>query len=140
MTQTGSDIDVAALRTRPAPRARVGVLGIGLEAYWPQFDGLRERIVGYQRRVEERVAALGADVVSAGLVDTPQRAREAGDEFAAAQVDVVLCHAVTYATSSQVLPAGQAAKGPGGLPRPPPPAPPRHPKPGPRRGPAHRRP
>src|SRR4051812_26190202 len=115
MTQTGSDIDVAALRTRPAPRARVGVLGIGLEAYWPQFDGLRERIVGYQRRVEERVAALGADVVSAGLVDTPQRAREAGDEFAAAQVDVVLCHAVTYATSSQVLPAVQAAKGPGVL-------------------------
>src|SRR5919112_3224439 len=112
MTTAGTDIDTAVLRTRPAPRARVGILGIGLEAYWPQFDGLRERIVGYQRRVEERVAALGADVVSAGLVDTPQRAREAGDEFAAAQVDVVLCHAVTYATSSQVLPAVQAAKVP----------------------------
>src|SRR4051795_12803171 len=112
MTQTGSDIDTAALRTRPAPRARVGVLGIGLEAYWPQFEGLRERIEGYQRRVEERVAALGAEVVSAGLVDTPERAREAGDLFAGAQVDVVLCHAVTYATSSQVLPAVQAAKVP----------------------------
>jgi L-arabinose isomerase len=112
MTQIGSDIDRAVPEPRPAPRARVGILGIGLEAYWPQFDGLRERIVGYQRRVEERVAALGAEVVSAGLVDTPQRAREAGDEFAAAQVDVVLCHAVTYATSSQVLPAVQAAKVP----------------------------
>jgi L-arabinose isomerase len=88
------------------------VFGIGLEAYWPQFDGLRERVVGYQRRVEERVAGLGAEVVSAGLVDTAEAAREAGDRFARAQVDLVLCHAVTYATSSQVLPAVQAAKVP----------------------------
>src|SRR4051812_33790044 len=112
MTQASSDIDRAAPGTRPAPRARVGILGIGLEAYWPQFGGLRERIAGYQRRVEERVAALGAEVVSAGLVDTPERAREAGDVFARAQGDVVLCHAVTYPTSSQVLPAVQAAKVP----------------------------
>jgi L-arabinose isomerase len=92
--------------------ALVGVLGIGLEAYWPQFDGLKERIEGYQRRVEERVGELGAEVVSAGLVDTAVKAREAGDRFASAQVDLVLCHAVTYATSSQVLPALQAAKVP----------------------------
>jgi L-arabinose isomerase len=89
--------------------ARVGIFGIGLAAYWPQFDGLRERCEGYQRRVEERVAALGAEVVSAGLVDTAQGARAAGDRFAQLQVDLVLCHAVTYATSSQVLPAVQAA-------------------------------
>lgn len=92
-----------------ATRARVGVLGIGLEAYWPQFAGLRERIEGYQRRVEEKVRGLGAEVVSAGLVDTAPKARAAGDAFASAQVDLVLCHAVTYATSSQVLPAFQAA-------------------------------
>jgi L-arabinose isomerase len=98
--------------TRPAPRARVGVLGIGLEAYWAQFDGLKERIESYQARVEQRVRELDADVVSAGLVDTARGARVAGDTFAAAQVDLVLCHAVTYATSSQVLPALQAAKVP----------------------------
>jgi L-arabinose isomerase len=95
--------------TRSGPRARIGVFGIGLAAYWPQFEGLRERCEGYQRRVEERVTALGADVVSGGLVDTAQAARDAGDAFARAQVDLVLCHAVTYATSSQVLPAVQAA-------------------------------
>jgi len=108
---TSTDISPPASRRGAGTdiRARVGVLGIGLEAYWPQFAGLKERIEGYQRRVEDRVAELGADVVSAGLVDTAPKARAAGDRFAMAQVDVVLCHAVTYATSSQVLPAFQAA-------------------------------
>lgn len=92
--------------------ARVGVFGIGLDTYWPQFAGLKERIEGYQRRVEERVAALGGEVVSAGLVDSAQAARAAGERFASAQVDLVLCHAVTYATSSTVLPVAQAAKAP----------------------------
>jgi L-arabinose isomerase len=92
--------------------ARIGVFGIGLATYWPQFEGLRERIEGYQARVEERVRELGGEVVSAGLVDTEQAAREAGDRFAASQVDLVLCHAVTYATSSTVLPVIQAAKVP----------------------------
>src|SRR5215217_4314964 len=102
----------AGTGTRPGPRARVGVFGIGLDAYWPQFEGLKRRIEGYQRRVEERVADLGGEVVSAGLVDTAQAARAAGDRFAAAQVDLVLCHAVTYATSSTVLPVAQAAHAP----------------------------
>src|SRR6516162_5217969 len=97
---------------QPHSSPRVAVFGIGLEAYWSQFDGLRDRIVGYQQRVEQRVRELGAEVVSAGLVDTAQGARAAGDQFAAAGVDLVLCHAVTYATSSQVLPALQAAKAP----------------------------
>ena len=56
---------------------------------------------------------LGGEVVSAGLVDTEQGAREAGDLFAAAQVDLVLCHAVTYATSSTVLPVDPGGEGAG---------------------------
>ena len=58
---------------------RVGIFGIGLAAYWPQFEGLRERLEGYQRGIEARLEAMGAEVVSAGLVDTPQAARQAGE-------------------------------------------------------------
>ena len=63
--------------TRGTP-PRVGVFGIGLAAYWPQFEGLRERLAGYQRGLEARLSELGADVVSAGLVDTPERACRGG--------------------------------------------------------------
>jgi L-arabinose isomerase len=91
---------------------RIGIFGIGLEAYWPQFDGLRERLVGYQNRIEEKLAALQCQVISGGLVDTAQAARSAGDDFGAQSVDLVFVYAATYATSAQVLPVVQQAKAP----------------------------
>lgn len=102
---------MASVSTRTL-QARVGVFGIGLAAYWPQFEGLRERLEGYQREVERRVAQLGADVVSAGLVDTAPAAQQAGDLFAARNVDLIVCYVGTYSTSSQVLPAVQRRKAP----------------------------
>jgi L-arabinose isomerase len=93
-------------------RPRVGIFGIGLAAYWPQFEGLRERLEGYQWGIESRLEVMGADVVSAGLVDTAQNARRAGATLAAAGVDIVLLYTATYATSSQVLPVVQAVGAP----------------------------
>ncbi len=95
-----------------AIQGRVGVFGIGLHAYWEQFPGLKERLEGYQRFVEAQVAGFGVDVVSAGLVDTAPAAVDAGDLFARADVDLILCYIGTYATSSQVLPVVQRAKVP----------------------------
>jgi L-arabinose isomerase len=98
-------------RKRRQP-ARVGVFGIGLAAYWPQFAGLRERLTGYQQQVERRIGDFGAEVISAGLVDTPQAAQAAGDLFARSNLDLLVCYVGTYATSSQVLPAVQRPKAP----------------------------
>ena len=93
-------------------RPRVGVFGIGLAAYWPQFDGLLERLEGYQQGVEAQLEAMGAEVVSAGLVDTAQAARQAGAMLAEACVDLVMLYTATYATSSQVLPVVQTVNAP----------------------------
>jgi len=98
-----------AVGRRTAEPARIGVFGIGLAAYWDQFTGLRERLEGYQRELEERLRDLGAEVVSAGLVDTPEAARAAGARLAEARVGLILLYTATYATSSQVLPVVQAA-------------------------------
>jgi L-arabinose isomerase len=97
---------------RGATEAKVGVFGIGLAAYWPQFEGLKERLQGYQRAVETRLRGLGAQVVSAGLVDSAPGAVVAGDLFAREAVDFIVCYVGTYATSSQVLPAVQRGKAP----------------------------
>ena len=91
---------------------RVGIFGIGLAAYWPQFEGLRERLEGYQQGIQARLETMGAEVVSAGLVDTASAARHAGANLAAAGVDLVMLYTATYATSSQVLPTVQAIGAP----------------------------
>ncbi len=92
-------------------KAKIGVFGIGLAAYWPQFAGLKERLEGYQRTVEQRISEW-ATVVSGGLVDDASAAQRTGDALAQAGVDLVFCYVGTYSTSSQVLPVVQRAKAP----------------------------
>ncbi|MEN6635750.1 MAG: L-fucose/L-arabinose isomerase family protein [Clostridiaceae bacterium] len=92
-------------------RARVGLYSAGLQAYWSQFDGLHDRILGYNAFIEERVSSWG-EVVNFGLVDTEVAAREAGEFFNAHNVDLILAHSGTYFTSSCVLPVHQICKAP----------------------------
>ena len=60
---------------------RIGLFGIGLDTYWPQFAGLKERLEGYLARVAQKLALPGVEVVNLGLVDTPEKALAAGHQF-----------------------------------------------------------
>ncbi len=88
---------------------RVGLCGIGLDAYWPQFAGLEERLKGYVARVAARFQRPGVEVVNLGLIDTPQRSREAGHACRRADIDVLFLYVTTYALSNTVLPVIQRA-------------------------------
>ena len=90
----------------------VGLYGIGLDTYWPQFEGLHDRLVGYQSRVEQKLRALGANVVNVGLVDSPQKANEAAAIFQKEDVEIIFLYVSTYALSSTVLPVVQKLKKP----------------------------
>ena len=94
------------------PPLRIGLFGIGLDAYWPQFAGLKERLEGYLERVAQKLVRPGVEVVNLGLVDNPDRACAAGREFRRADVDLIFLHVTTYALSSTVLPAVRRAKVP----------------------------
>lgn len=96
---------------RSNDHGKVGLFGIGLAAYWPQFPGLKERLESYQGVVRDRLSPH-ANVIDAGLVDTAQAAANAGERFAREEVALVVCYVGTYATSSQVLPAVQRAHAP----------------------------
>ena len=50
--------------------------------YWGQFDGLLERLQGYQRQIAEKMSGMGAEVVDAGMVDDPAKADAAARRFA----------------------------------------------------------
>jgi len=96
----------------PSFSLRIGLFGIGLDTYWPQFEGLKERLEGYLQRVAHKLRRPGVEVVNLGLVDTPEKALEAGHRFRQADVDLIFLHVTTYALSSTVLPVVRRAKVP----------------------------
>jgi L-arabinose isomerase len=91
---------------------RIGLFGIGLDTYWPQFTGLKQRLEGYLAEVAAKLAQPGVEIVNLGLIDSPQKALDAGHRFRREDVDVIFLHVTTYALSSTVLPAVQRAKVP----------------------------
>ena len=95
-----------------ATNLRVALCGIGLEAYWPQFEGLRDRLEGYVNKMAGRIERSGATVELLGLVDTPQKGREAGSACRRADADLLAIYVTTYALSSTVLPMVQRAQVP----------------------------
>lgn len=88
------------------------MFGIGLETYWPQFGGLKERLEGYLGEVRAKLMQPGVEIVNLGLVDSPEKALEAGHQFRCADVDLIFLHVTTYALSSTVLPVVRRAKVP----------------------------
>ena len=50
---------------------RVGLFGIGLDTYWPQFAGLKTRLEQYLGVVAERLQRPGVEVVNLGFIDSP---------------------------------------------------------------------
>ncbi|MDE3165122.1 MAG: arabinose isomerase, partial [Acidobacteriota bacterium] len=96
----------------PSYPARAGLFGIGLDAYWPQFPGLEDRLRGYLARVAARLAGMQVEVADLGLVDTPQKAVEAGHRARQADLDILFLYVTTYALSATVLPVVRRARVP----------------------------
>jgi L-arabinose isomerase len=92
--------------------SKVGLFGIGLDTYWPQFEGLLERLQGYQNQIAERMQGFGAEVVNVGLVDSPQKARQVAAALKKEDIDMLFLYVSTYALSSTVLPVVQKLKCP----------------------------
>ena len=90
----------------------VSLFGVGLDTYWPQFDGLRERLLGYQARIAEEVRGYGAEVRDLGLLDGPKRSAAIAEEINAGPCDLVLLYVATYALSHTVLPVARAVRAP----------------------------
>jgi L-arabinose isomerase len=91
---------------------RVGLIGLGLEAYWSQFDGLKERLEGYIDDVAALIAAPNRVTISLGLIDSPAAGLRAGHQCRIEDIDLLLVYATTYALSSTVLPVILRAKVP----------------------------
>ena len=91
---------------------KIGLFGIGLDTYWNQFAGLKERLTGYQNTILSKMKSAEAEIINGGLVDNPVTARQVGLHFQNEGVELVFVYISTYALSHTVLPLLQAVKVP----------------------------
>lgn len=111
-TITPSSAKQSFLHKKSGSDLKIGLFGIGLDTYWPQFEGLKERLEGYLDIVEKNLSAIHPQIINAGLVDNPDKAFATGKLFKTTDVDVIFLYVTTYALSSTVLPVVQRAKVP----------------------------
>ena len=85
-------------------KARIGVFSIALGAYLPQFPSLvpefEAQYDAFKKTIPDTV-----EIIDGGMCTTKELSQAAGDKFRAADVDLVICQLLTYATSYNMLPA-----------------------------------
>jgi L-arabinose isomerase len=91
---------------------KAGLFGIGLDTYWGQFEGLLDNLKSYQAQIKQKIESFHVEVVDAGMVDNPEKARTAADFLKSKDVEIVFLYVSTYALSSTVLPVAQKLKVP----------------------------
>ncbi|MDY3248750.1 MAG: hypothetical protein SOX32_00205 [Candidatus Choladocola sp.] len=81
-----------------------GFMAIGLEPYWSQFEGMREKCEYHHQVLKGKFDCSKVRIEDVGIVDSEKLAREAGKLFAEKKVDVIFCHMLTYASSVYIVP------------------------------------
>ena len=81
-------------------QANIGVFGVGYWKYWDQFEGLLDELKIKQKKFIEKLKVSEVHVVDFGMVDDAQGAYDLVPKLQAANLDLIFCDMVTYATSS----------------------------------------
>lgn len=98
-------------KLKETKKPRIGLYTVGLNAYWGQFPGLRERLISYGSFIEEKMEKeTDAIIFNYGLVDSVEVGRKAGEYFNSHNVDIIFLHSGTYVTSDCILPVHQRCK------------------------------
>jgi len=90
----------------------VGLIGVGLDTYWSQFDELKDRLEAYQNEIANKISSLNAKVINTGIVDNQPKSIEIAETLISERVDLLFIFISTYALSSTILPLAQRVKVP----------------------------
>ncbi|MHC4366634.1 MAG: hypothetical protein ACYSW8_03355 [Planctomycetota bacterium] len=85
---------------RKSRTANVGIFGVGFHKYWPQFDGLLDELTGKLDIFVNMVKSHNVEVANFGIVDDAASAYALLPRLKAADLDLVFCDMLTYATSA----------------------------------------
>ncbi len=71
--------------------AKAGLLGVGLNTYWNQFQGLRERLEEYQNEIGRRMDVHDVEVINVSIVDSQESAGKAVETLLKEQNRCAFC-------------------------------------------------
>lgn len=91
--------DMQIPRRKPLS-ANIGLFGVGHDTYWHQFDGLLDELNGYLEVFASKVESQDVAVTRFGMIDNAESAYAKLKEIRAADLDLIFCDMVTYATSA----------------------------------------
>ena len=100
------------MKNRSDNKLNIGLFGIGLDTYWDQFDGLLDNLLKHIQFVATKLKSYDLNIINLGMIDSSEKALDAGHEFRRSDVDIIFIYATTYALSHTVLPVVQRAKVP----------------------------
>lgn len=78
---------------------RIGVFGVGFDKYWGQFPGLLEDLMKKQATFLKKLDKYEIKVLDFGMVDNTEKAYDLVNKLQAANLDLIFCNMLTYATS-----------------------------------------
>jgi L-arabinose isomerase len=87
-------------RREKSSSQRIGVFGVGYERYWDQFPGLLNELLKKQATIIKKIPDQNATIIDFGMVDNADKAYELVKLLEAANLDLIFCNMLTYATSS----------------------------------------
>lgn len=88
------------IKKRDQTVPRIGVFGVGYVKYWAQFEGLYVQMLEKQKVFIDKVEKNNVEVIDFGMVDDVTKAYEILPKLKAANLDLIFCDMLTYATSS----------------------------------------
>lgn len=88
------------IKRRKKRTANIGIFGVGFHTYWSQFDGLLEELRHKLDVFVDRVKTHKVEVTNFGIVDDAASAYAVLPKLKAADLDLVFCDMLTYATSA----------------------------------------
>jgi L-arabinose isomerase len=79
---------------------KIGVFGVGYYKYWDQFPGLLDALLAKQTTFMAKLHKHDVEIIDFGLIDNVEKAYALNVKLKSANLDLIFCDMLTYATSS----------------------------------------
>ena len=99
MTKINKNLSGRVVRRKPLT-ANIGIIGVGHDVYWEQFEGLLDELKRKLKIFEDKTKAYGVQVKNFGIIDNALASYSVLPEIKAANLDLLFIDMLTYATSS----------------------------------------